>query len=190
MKNATVLSYINATSLAATFLIPLTSPIYWFAGNILESYDASDAQTGLIQTLLAVPVGGLLILLTWLIVVSCNGWIEITSTFQGRVSQRDYLFRFLAPSLAMIAAMVAFVAMSTLLNIGGGGGAGLIRLLVALQLPALAVGVRRFHDRGKSGWFMLIGLVPIIGAAWLLIELGFLRGQSGKNEYGNDPSGV
>jgi uncharacterized membrane protein YhaH (DUF805 family) len=56
--------------------------------------------------------------------------------------------------------------------------------------PGLALGVKRCHDRDKTGWFLLIGLIPIIGAIWLLVELGFLDGTQGPNKYGPSPKGV
>ncbi len=53
--------------------------------------------------------------------------------------------------------------------------------------PALAIYTKRWHDRGKSGWWSLIILIPIIGGIWLLVEQGFLRGTDGPNNYGDDP---
>ena len=47
--------------------------------------------------------------------------------------------------------------------------------------PALAVYTKRWHDRGKSGWWTLILLVPLIGFIWFLVECGFLRGTEGPN---------
>ena len=52
-------------------------------------------------------------------------------------------------------------------------------------IPAIIVHIKRFHDRDKSGWWVLIALIPIIGAIWLLIELGFLKGTSGPNRFGS-----
>ena len=52
---------------------------------------------------------------------------------------------------------------------------------------SLAVAVKRYHDRNKSGWWILIVFVPIIGHLWFLIECGFLRGTPGPNSYGPDP---
>lgn len=52
---------------------------------------------------------------------------------------------------------------------------------------SLAVAVRRFHDRNKTGWWVLIVLVPVIGGLWYLIECGFLKGTTGPNTYGPDP---
>jgi len=49
--------------------------------------------------------------------------------------------------------------------------------LIACAYLSLASGVRRLHDRGKSGMWMLLAFVPIIGQIWMLIELGFLPGE-------------
>lgn len=57
----------------------------------------------------------------------------------------------------------------------------------AILWVALANDVKRAHDRGKSGWFLLIALIPIVGGIWFSIELGFLLGTPGPNEYGKVP---
>jgi uncharacterized membrane protein YhaH (DUF805 family) len=72
----------------------------------------------------------------------------------------------------------------------GGGIVGSIVAFVVVVAAAwigLAVGVKRYHDRGKTGWWILIVLVPVIGGLWYLIECGFLRGTIGPNAYGPDP---
>lgn len=63
-------------------------------------------------------------------------------------------------------------------------------LLVNLLLfwPTLAVSVKRWHDRNKSGWWVLIALVPFVGWIWVLVENGFLRGDAGANRFGDPPS--
>lgn len=53
--------------------------------------------------------------------------------------------------------------------------------------PTLAVYVKRWHDRNKSGWWTILAFVPIIGQLWTFIELGFLRGTRGINRFGADP---
>ena len=60
---------------------------------------------------------------------------------------------------------------------------------IALFIPTLAVSVRRLHDVGKSGWMLLVGLIPIIGGIWLLI-LWIMDGDSGENKYGINPKEV
>ena len=52
--------------------------------------------------------------------------------------------------------------------------------------PAMALGVKRCHDRDRSGWFMLVSLIPIV-SIWYLVEIGFLKGTDGPNRYGEDP---
>ena len=51
---------------------------------------------------------------------------------------------------------------------------------------SLAVWAKRWHDRGKSGWWNLIALIPIIGPIWALVESGFLKGDCGSNRYGHE----
>lgn len=62
-----------------------------------------------------------------------------------------------------------------------------IAFAVVTFIPGLAVGVRRLHDIGKSGWFMLLALVPLVNI-WLIVLLA-TDGQRGDNEYGPDPKG-
>jgi len=62
-------------------------------------------------------------------------------------------------------------------------------VLIALDLWVfLAVNVKRWHDRGKSGWWCLLLFIPILGPIWTIVELGFLRGTVGWNDYGHDPT--
>ncbi len=58
--------------------------------------------------------------------------------------------------------------------------------MLALLIPGIAVAVRRMHDQDKSGWWLLIALVPIIGAIALLVFY-FIEGTKGDNQYGPDP---
>ena len=63
---------------------------------------------------------------------------------------------------------------------------GLIATIVLIY-PSIVLYAKRWHDRGKSGWWTLILLVPVIGGLWMLIECGFLRGTDGPNRFGADP---
>lgn len=51
----------------------------------------------------------------------------------------------------------------------------------------ICVAIKRFHDRGKSGAWVLIQLVPVVGPLWFFVEAGCLRGTVGPNQYGPDP---
>ena len=57
---------------------------------------------------------------------------------------------------------------------------------LAMFIPALAVAVRRLHDTDRTGWWILILFVPLIGAIWFLV-LMILDGTPGNNRYGSDP---
>ncbi|EGU43156.1 hypothetical protein VII00023_18349 [Vibrio ichthyoenteri ATCC 700023] len=59
---------------------------------------------------------------------------------------------------------------------------------LAILIPSIAVGVRRLHDTGRTGWWLLISLIPIIG---ILVLIYFMVGDSapGHNEYGPNPKG-
>lgn len=58
---------------------------------------------------------------------------------------------------------------------------------VLLLWPALAISIKRWHDRDRTGWWVLVALVPVVGWAWLLWANGFLRGTVGSNRYGAPP---
>lgn len=62
--------------------------------------------------------------------------------------------------------------------------------LVALALiyPQVAVGCKRFHDMGKSGWYQLIGLIPFVGGLILIVWLGVVEGDAGDNAFGSPQS--
>jgi uncharacterized membrane protein YhaH (DUF805 family) len=59
-------------------------------------------------------------------------------------------------------------------------------LTFGLLIPGISAGVRRLHDRDKSGWFMLISFIPILGAIFLIVMLAE-KGTSGKNKFGEYP---
>lgn len=109
-------------------------------------------------------------------------WQHLLFQFDGRINRAKYwlgagaLYVFFIV-FAIIAGMANSSAIWTLYVIAG---------LLAIW-PGLAISIKRWHDRGKSGWWVLIGLVPLIGFWWVLIECGFLQGDDGPNEYGPDP---
>jgi uncharacterized membrane protein YhaH (DUF805 family) len=65
-------------------------------------------------------------------------------------------------------------------------GPGIIVNLLLIW-PSIALAVKRWHDRDKSGWWVLINLIPILGWIWALVENGFLKGTAGPNRFGADP---
>ena len=59
-------------------------------------------------------------------------------------------------------------------------------VILGFLIPGIAVVVRRLHDTGKSGWMILIGLIPFIGAIVLLVFM-CLDSEPGSNQYGHNP---
>ena len=59
--------------------------------------------------------------------------------------------------------------------------------LTLVQIATLAMWVRRLHDRNKSGLWLLLAPVPVVGQVWMIWELGFAPGVSGDNRYGPPP---
>jgi uncharacterized membrane protein YhaH (DUF805 family) len=57
---------------------------------------------------------------------------------------------------------------------------------LAAMIPGLAVSIRRLHDIGKSGWWLLIAFVPLIGGIWLIVLLA-TDSQPGNNQWGAYP---
>jgi uncharacterized membrane protein YhaH (DUF805 family) len=102
----------------------------------------------------------------------------------GRVNRQQWWLRLIVPVI-VIELVLSFVDMAIGTydhRTGGGVLSGLFAL--AVLIPSIIVYIKRFHDRDKSGWWVLIGLVPLIGQLWLLIELGFLAGTPGPNRFG------
>jgi uncharacterized membrane protein YhaH (DUF805 family) len=101
--------------------------------------------------------------------------------FTGRARRQEYWM------FTLISAII-YVVLEILLLATGSQIFQIIYYLYALAvlLPSLAVFVRRMHDVGRSGWWILLGLIPIIGAI-ILIVFAATAGQQGPNQYGPDP---
>ena len=112
-------------------------------------------------------------------------------SFDGRITRREWWNGFL---LLLAFPVGAWVFLFSVLGALEGGGAGILLAIplfyVIYAYLSLALGAKRWHDLNKSGWWSLIALVPLIGGLWLLIELGFLRGTDGPNNYGPSPHSV
>lgn len=100
-------------------------------------------------------------------------------TFSGRSSRSAYWFWILFYVLVVIAASIIDAAINT--------PAIALLAYVAFFLPNLAVLVRRLHDTDHSGWWVLIGLIPLIGAIVLIVFACIESG--GPNKYGEGPDG-
>ena len=119
--------------------------------------------------------------------------------FSGRSRRKEYWMWLLF--VVIVAVITTWLDIA--LGLGGsaagtaqGGSAsfnvnfGLITILfmLAILVPNLAVGIRRLHDLDKSGWMILIGLIPFLGGLYLLF-LFTQPGTVGPNRFGADPKG-
>ena len=104
--------------------------------------------------------------------------------FQGRARRKAY-WMFV---LFNIIALVILSLIEGALGLSGQNGYGILTGLysLAIILPLIALAVRRLHDTGRSGWWLLIGLVPLIGPI-VLIVFYVTDSQPGTNEYGPNP---
>ncbi len=115
-------------------------------------------------------------------------WKHLVTSFDGRINRAKF---WAAVGIMIAASVVAMIIDNALGLTFQGLPYGFVYALVALVsiYVALAVYAKRWHDRGKSGWWSLIILVPFIGGIWLLVECGILEGNRGPNQYGPDPLG-
>jgi uncharacterized membrane protein YhaH (DUF805 family) len=107
--------------------------------------------------------------------------------FSGRAPRAEYWWFYL---LIIIGYIVATILDSLLGLDGAVGPYGIVTALfgLAVLIPSIAVGARRLHDTDRSGWWLLIGLIPLIGAIVLLVFF-VLPGTQGSNRFGPDPYG-
>ena len=111
------------------------------------------------------------------------------SDFKSRARRKEYwmfaLFNFIISMLIVGVDNALGFSFNYTGNVSGIGVFNLLYNLLIL-IPSLAVAVRRLHDIGKSGWMLLIGLIPLVGVIWLLILL--LRdSEARENKYGPNP---
>ena len=101
------------------------------------------------------------------------------TNFDGRASRPAFWWWFLFQILVLVGAQILDAILGT----------GFLYLIAALGLllPSLSVGIRRLHDTNRSGWWILIGLIPIIGFIVLLIFY-IQESDAGDNQYGPPPA--
>jgi len=109
-------------------------------------------------------------------------WSDYLFSFNGRVSRQQYWLMTLL-SLPFGIAGAYYDVQHGQAPLQGSG----VLFLLPVIWTGLAVTIKRWHDRDKSGWWILITLIPIVGDIWSLIENGFLKGTTGDNRFGPDP---
>ncbi|MCB1437452.1 MAG: DUF805 domain-containing protein [Rhodobiaceae bacterium] len=111
-------------------------------------------------------------------------WKFLFASFDGRISRQPFWIGFL---VLMAANLLTNLVIRILFGFGAIGG--LLSLIAALVLAygAFAVLIKRCHDRGKSGWWSVLAVVPFVGLVWVIVDMGILEGAKGANQYGADP---
>ncbi len=115
------------------------------------------------------------------------GWyLEVLkkyAKFDGRAHRTEFWMFVLVSLLISIGLSIIDVVIGTEGDYGGllSGLYGL-----AVLIPSLAVGARRLHDTGRSGWWQLLGLIPIIGAIILIVWFA-TKGHESENQHGPNP---
>lgn len=104
--------------------------------------------------------------------------------FSGRARRKEYwLFLLTNMVLVCVAAILDYVVGTH--EITSLGVFGLL-FVAAITIPSWAVAVRRLHDSSRSGWWLLVSVVPFVGLLVAIVLL-LLPGTPGENEYGQDP---
>lgn len=110
------------------------------------------------------------------------------ATFEGRARRKEYWYFVLFYCLALVALAIVDGLTGTFeVEVGLGLLSGLFAL--ATLVPAFAVSVRRLHDTNRSGWWLLIGLIPLVGNLVMLV-FTLQDSQPGANRFGPNPKGV
>ena len=107
------------------------------------------------------------------------------AVFEGRARRREYWFFVLFYILISVVLAVVDRMLGTYDETYGMGALGALFCL-GLLIPSIAVGARRLHDTGRSGWWLLVGFIPVIGVI-VLIVFFVLDSQPGTNAYGPNP---
>jgi uncharacterized membrane protein YhaH (DUF805 family) len=123
---------------------------------------------------------------------------DLLFSFKGRIRRSQYWLT------AIIVSLVFTVIFGTVIGIVVAANAAAfeqgqiptifwivyVLSFIPMAWVGLALAVKRWHDRDKSGWWVLIALIPIVGGIWALIECGFLDGTQGPNRFGPSPKGI
>ncbi len=111
-----------------------------------------------------------------------NWYIKVLqnyAVFSGRARRKEYW-------MFVLFNMIVSIALAVIEGVIGGPGIAVIIYSLAVMIPSIAVAVRRLHDTSRSGWWIFITLIPLIGSIVILIFL-VLDSAEGDNDYGANP---
>jgi uncharacterized membrane protein YhaH (DUF805 family) len=108
-----------------------------------------------------------------------DSWRFIYGHWHGRLSRRRF---WLHGVCILLGLSVLGQALLDIAGVRATRAEAIVNLV--LLYPALAVSAKRWQDRDRSSWWVLIGLAPLVGWLWLLLDNGFVRGNPGANRFG------
>jgi uncharacterized membrane protein YhaH (DUF805 family) len=109
------------------------------------------------------------------------------ANFQGRSQRAAYWYFVLFNLIANL--VLGFI--DGIAGLSAGGGVGVLSGLysLAVVIPSIAVGARRLHDTDRSGWWLLLAFIPIVG--WIVLLIWAVQdSQPGANRFGSNPKGA
>jgi uncharacterized membrane protein YhaH (DUF805 family) len=110
------------------------------------------------------------------------------AVFSGRASRAEYWMFTLVNFMVMIGVAFIEAALRDLLGLDTDSSLVFYVYVLGVLLPTLGVSVRRLHDADRSGWWMLLGLGPVLGALALVVFF-VMDGTPGPNRFGPEPKG-
>lgn len=126
-----------------------------------------------------------------------NDWKSVLFSTKGRIRRSQYWAWSLGISFSWI--VLFFIVMAFDGGFTQEASQATPSLMTGLYMlvsyplliwTSVCIVAKRWHDRDKSAWMMLIAFIPIVGGIWALIECGFLDGTQGPNQYGPSPKGI
>jgi uncharacterized membrane protein YhaH (DUF805 family) len=125
-----------------------------------------------------------------------RNWMNLLFSFDGRISRSGYWWgsgAIVAGIFATLMICIALIFTFDALSLKPVGTTLALILYIAMIIGCIwagyALAVKRLHDQGMSGWWLLLQFLPYLGPLALFIILGFLPGTEGPNEFGVSPNG-
>jgi len=112
--------------------------------------------------------------------------IKRYTDFSGRSRRKEYWMFLLGILIVAIVLGIVEGILGLSGMVGGVYGPLTVIFFLAILVPSIAVQIRRFHDQDKSGWFVLLSLIPFVGGLIVLVFM-CLEGTKGPNRFGPDP---
>jgi uncharacterized membrane protein YhaH (DUF805 family) len=112
--------------------------------------------------------------------------IKRYTDFSGRSRRKEYWMFLLGVLIVAIVLGIVEGILGLSGMVGGVYGPLTVIFFLAILVPSIAVQIRRFHDQDKSGWFVLLSLIPFVGGLIVLVFM-CLEGTKGPNRFGPDP---